>query len=87
MGVFCCIYLIQVFISMGRKIKVRLTEQELIDLITKQLSGQDSMDILKGMLSGVSKDTSKLGGKFKSCAKVRMTLWVNLSIVEISNAA
>ena len=59
MGVFCCIYLIQVFISMGRKIKVRLTEQELIDLITKQLSGQDSMDILKGMLSGEPKDTSK----------------------------
>ena len=59
MGVFCCIYLIQVFISMGKKIKVRLTEQELIDLITKQLSGQDSMDILKDMLSGKSKDSSK----------------------------
>jgi hypothetical protein len=62
MGVFCCIYLIQVFIIMGKKIKVRLTEQELIDLITKQLSGQDSMDILKGMLSGKPKDTSKSNG-------------------------
>ena len=62
MGVFCCIYLIQVFISMGRKIKVRLTEQELIDLITKQLSGQDSMDILKDMLSGKSKEISKSDG-------------------------
>jgi hypothetical protein len=55
MGVFCYIYLTQVFINMGKKIKVRLTEQELIDLITKQLTGKDSMDILKGMLSGVSK--------------------------------
>jgi hypothetical protein len=47
---------------MGKKIKVRLTEQELIDLITKQLSGQDSMDILKDMLSGKSKDVSKSNG-------------------------
>ena len=51
MGVFCCIYLIQVFISMGKKIKVRLTEQELIDLITKQITGQDGMDILIGILT------------------------------------
>ena len=36
---------------MGKKIKVRLTEQELIDLITKQITGQDSMDILKDILS------------------------------------
>jgi len=62
MGVFCCIYVIQVFIIMGKKIKVRLTEQELIDLITKQLSGQDSMDILKGILSGKPKDTLKSDG-------------------------
>lgn len=62
MGVFCCIYLIQVFITMGKKIKVRLTEQELIDLITKQITGQDSMDILKNMLSGGSKTISKNDG-------------------------
>jgi hypothetical protein len=36
---------------MGKKIKVRLTEQELIDLITKQLTGKDNMDILKDILS------------------------------------
>jgi len=59
MGVFCCIYLIQVFITMGKKIKVRLTEQELIDLITKQITGKDSMDILKNILSGGSKPPSK----------------------------
>jgi hypothetical protein len=39
---------------MGKKIKVRLTEQELIDLITKQITGSDSMDILKGILSKAS---------------------------------
>lgn len=61
MGVFCCIYLTQLFINMKKKIKVRLTEQELIDLITKQITGQDSMDILKSMLSGTSK-TSKTSG-------------------------
>ena len=60
MGVFCCIYLIQVFITMGKKIKVRLTEQELIDLITKQVTGQDSMDILKSILSGGDKNTTKI---------------------------
>ena len=54
MGVFCCIYRIQVFINMGKKFTVRLTEQELIDLITKQITGKDSMDILKDILSGVS---------------------------------
>lgn len=54
MGVFCCIYRIQVFINMGKKFKVRLTEQELIDLITKQVTGKDSMDILKDILSGTS---------------------------------
>jgi hypothetical protein len=37
---------------MGKKIRVRLTEQELIDLITKQITGKDSMDILKDLLSG-----------------------------------
>jgi hypothetical protein len=37
---------------MGKKIKVRLTEQELIDLITKKLTGKDSMSILKDLLSG-----------------------------------
>lgn len=62
MGVFCCIYLIQVFITMGKKIKVRLTEQELIDLITKQITGKDSMDILKNILSGGSKPPSKSDG-------------------------
>ena len=35
----------------------------------------------------VSSVTSKVIGKFKSCAKARMTRWVNLSIVEISKAA
>jgi hypothetical protein len=56
MGVFCYIYLTQVFINMGKKIKVRLTEQELIDLITKQLTGQDSFSMLKDLLSGKVKD-------------------------------
>lgn len=42
---------------MGKKFKVRLTEQELIDLITKQITGSDSMDILKGILSKASKST------------------------------
>lgn len=46
---------------MGKKIKVRLTEQELIDLITKQITGQDSMDILKGILSGASKTPNTSG--------------------------
>jgi hypothetical protein len=45
---------------MGKKIKVRLTEQELIDLITKQVTGQDSMDILKSILSGGDKNTTKI---------------------------
>ena len=62
MGVFCCIYRIQVFINMGKKFKVRLTEQELIDLITKQVTGKDSMDILKDILSGKS-DTPKISPK------------------------
>ena len=45
---------------MGKKIKVRLTEQELIDLITKQITGQDSMDILKDILSkGENKTINK----------------------------
>ena len=35
----------------------------------------------------VSKETSKVMGKFKSCAKVRITRCVNLSMVEISKAA
>ena len=35
----------------------------------------------------VSKDTSKVIGKFKSWAKARITLCVNLSMVEISKAA
>jgi hypothetical protein len=39
---------------MGKKFTVRLTEQELIDLITKQVTGKDSMDILKDILSGAS---------------------------------
>jgi hypothetical protein len=43
---------------MGKKIKVRLTEQELIDLITKQITGQDSMDILKDILSKGENKTS-----------------------------
>lgn len=48
---------------MGKKIKVRLTEQELIDLITKQITGQDSMDILKDILSkGGDKTISKTSG-------------------------
>jgi hypothetical protein len=46
---------------MGKKIKVRLTEQELIDLITKQITGSDSMDILKGILSGASKSPKNSG--------------------------
>jgi hypothetical protein len=46
---------------MGKKIKVRLTEQELIDLITKQITGQDSMDILKSILSGTSKSPKTNG--------------------------
>jgi hypothetical protein len=41
---------------MGKKIKVRLTEQELIDLITKQLTGKDSFSTLKDFLSGKIKD-------------------------------
>jgi hypothetical protein len=47
---------------MGKKIKVRLTEQELIDLITKQITGKDSIDILKDILSGGSKNPSKSDG-------------------------
>jgi hypothetical protein len=43
---------------MGKKIKVRLTEQELIDLITKQITGQDSMSILKDILSKGENKTS-----------------------------
>ena len=46
---------------MGKKFKVRLTEQELIDLITKQITGSDSMDILKGILSGASKSKKTSG--------------------------
>ena len=46
---------------MGKKFKVRLTEQELIDLITKQITGSDSMDILKGLLSGASKSPKTSG--------------------------
>jgi len=46
---------------MGKKFKVRLTEQELIDLITKQITGSDSMDILKGILSGASKSSKTSG--------------------------
>lgn len=46
---------------MGKKIKVRLTEQELIDLITKQITGSDSMDILKSILSGASKSPKTSG--------------------------
>jgi hypothetical protein len=41
---------------MGKKIKVRLTEQELIDLITKQVTGKDSFSILKDFLSGKFKE-------------------------------
>lgn len=41
---------------MGRKIKVQLTEQELIDLITKQITGKNSSDVLKGILSSVLKN-------------------------------
>lgn len=41
---------------MGKKIKVRLTEQELIDLITKQITGKDSFSMLKDFLSGKVKD-------------------------------
>lgn len=37
---------------MGKKIKVRITEQQLIDLITKKITGKDSMDILRDLLSG-----------------------------------
>jgi hypothetical protein len=46
---------------MGKKFKVRLTEQELIDLITKQITGSDSMDILKSILSGASKSKNTSG--------------------------
>ena len=46
---------------MGKKFKVRLTEQELIDLITKQITGSDSMDILKSILSGASKSPKTSG--------------------------
>ena len=46
---------------MGKKFKVQLTEQELIDLITKQITGSDSMDILKGILSGASKSKNTSG--------------------------
>ena len=37
--------------------------------------------------ASVSSVTSKVMGKFKSWAKARMTLWVNLSMVRMSNAA
>ena len=46
---------------MGKKFKVRLTEQELIDLITKQITGMDSLDILKNILSGASKSPKTNG--------------------------
>jgi len=66
MGVFCCIYRIQVFINMGKKFTVRLTEQELIDLITKQVTGKDSMDILKDILSGASEPKTPEGSSSDS---------------------
>lgn len=62
MGVFCYIYLRQVFISMGRKIKVRLTEQELIDLISKHVTGTggDENELVKALMSiGDDKTSSK----------------------------
>jgi hypothetical protein len=36
---------------MGKKIKVRITEQELIDLITKKITGKNTADIIKNYVS------------------------------------
>jgi hypothetical protein len=46
---------------MGKKYKVRLTEQELIDLITKQVTGKDTGDVIRDYIKnaiGSSKDTN-----------------------------
>jgi hypothetical protein len=37
---------------MGKKYKVRLTEQDLIDLISKQVTGKGAADIIKDAGSG-----------------------------------
>jgi len=42
---------------MGKKYKVRLTEQQLMDLITKQVTGKDSTDVLKDFIKKIT--TSK----------------------------
>jgi hypothetical protein len=38
---------------MGKKYKVRLTEQDLIDLISKQVTGKDSSDIIKDYVAKI----------------------------------
>lgn len=61
LGVFCCIYKIKVFIIMGKKYKVRLTEQEFMDLLSKQITGKDSTDIIKDYIKNAlnpTKDTN-----------------------------
>ena len=58
LGVFCCIYLLKVFIIMGKKYKVRLTEQEFIDLITKQVTGKGTSDIIKDFIKKTLNQTS-----------------------------
>lgn len=66
MGVFCYIYLRQVFIIMGKKIKVRLSEQELIDLISKHVTGGlggDGNDLIKKLISLTDDKTSPSGDK------------------------
>lgn len=42
---------------MGKKYKVRLTEQQLMDLITKQVTGKDSTDVLRDFIKKIT--TSK----------------------------
>jgi hypothetical protein len=60
---------------MGRKIKVQLTEQELIDLITKQITGKNSSDVLKGILSSVLKngDAETIDGEDSGNEKITTT--------------
>lgn len=43
---------------MKRKYKVRLTEQQLMDLITKQVTGKDSTDVLKDFIKQIIKPKS-----------------------------
>jgi hypothetical protein len=79
MGVFCYIYLRQVFIIMGKKIKVRLSEQGLIDLISKHVAGGlggNENDLIKKLISLVDDKTSPSGsleGNKEASDKIKST--------------